>query len=256
VSDKIIDAAVAIELEHLATLYHDDIMDKAEKRRGVIAAHKKFGESVAILIGDYLFACAFRLGANLGKKVILEQSKTLYTLCVGQIYDVLSEQNKYNVSLKIYIKVIEQKTASLVSSAMFIGASLSGATTSQIKNLKEFGYNYGIAFQLKDDLLDIDLIDTGKSKGTDLKNHVLTLPVLLLKSKYKNNINLINMIDSDFLDDKKVIKIAKLIRNSNAYNNSVDIIKKYINNAISSLAHFKQTKCKSMLIDKANELIK
>jgi heptaprenyl diphosphate synthase len=257
----VVNAATAIELEHLATLYHDDIMDKANTRRGVPAAHRVFGESVAIVVGDYLFACAFILASKLGSDIINEQCQTLYKLCEGQIHDVMSENNSINqneMSIDNYIQIIHDKTAALVSCAMFSGGILAKGSVLQTNALKEFGKNYGIAFQLKDDLLDLNLEKkTGKPQGTDLKKHMATLPVLLIKTKKNKYKELINLIDSNLTnDDVTVMQVAKKIKESSAYKDSKNVIQKYIQKTKLALSALPDNKIKSELLHRADKLLK
>lgn len=173
-------AAAAVELVHLATLYHDDVLDESETRRGVPTVHAKWGAEVAILAGDYLFARGCLLGAEAGSEVPTLLSNGISNVCEGQISESGALNNPCR-DVDEYFQTISLKTASLFRCACEMGATTASAPAEARASLAAYGTNLGLAFQLIDDLLDItgDSGITGKAPGTDLKEGVFTLPVLI-----------------------------------------------------------------------------
>jgi geranylgeranyl pyrophosphate synthase len=173
-------AAAAIELVHLATLYHDDVLDESETRRGVPTVHAKWGVGVAILAGDYLFARGCSLGAEAGSEVPTLLSNGIANVCEGQISEFGALNNPAR-DVEEHLNTIFLKTASLFRCACEMGATTALARPEARASLAAYGANLGLAFQLIDDLLDItgDSDITGKAPGTDLKEGVFTLPVLI-----------------------------------------------------------------------------
>jgi len=175
----IIKAAVCCELTHLATLYHDDVMDDAVLRRGVISANKKWDNAVAILTGDYLFSKVSDMLADIGPEAVKLQAKTFERLVIGQIKETQGKSDGLT-QIEHYMKVVADKTGSLIATSARFGALLSGADRSTVEALTKFGEKIGIAFQVADDLLDVTSDETasGKTPGTDLKEGVPTLVTL------------------------------------------------------------------------------
>lgn len=179
-TDDVITAAQAIEITHLASLYHDDVMDDAPLRRGVDAAHVVYGNSIAILTGDLLFARASTLMARLGEDAIRLQAETFERLCIGQLNETVGPKPGDD-EVAHYINVLADKTGSLIAASARAGLIFSGADTALEQPLVEFGDLIGIAFQLADDVIDLSPdARTGKQAGTDLKAQVPTLPTLYL----------------------------------------------------------------------------
>lgn len=175
----IIEAAVVCELTHLATLYHDDVMDEAPLRRGVESANNRWGNSVAILTGDYLFAKASQLLADLGPEAVRLQAKTFERLVIGQINETQGTTPGLS-TIDHYLQVVSDKTGSLIATSARFGALISGAEPEVVELLTKFGEKVGVAFQVADDLLDVqsDSTESGKTPGTDLKEGVPTLVTL------------------------------------------------------------------------------
>jgi heptaprenyl diphosphate synthase len=181
---EVIVAAQAIEITHLASLYHDDVMDDAEVRRGVPSAQSVWGNSVAILTGDLLFARAGRLIASLGHKAIELQAETFERLCLGQLHETIGP-NPDDDPIEHYLQVLTDKTGSLIAAAAQMGVIFSGAPREFEEPVREFGEKIGVAFQLIDDVIDLaaEVNETGKVPGTDLRAGVATLPVLYLRNQ-------------------------------------------------------------------------
>ena len=181
-NDKVIVAAQAVEITHLASLYHDDVMDDAQMRRGVPAAQSVWGNSVAILTGDLLFARASKLGADLGDRVLKLQAETFERLCLGQLHETIGPRGDED-PIAHYIQVLADKTGSLISAAAQVGVIFSDAPEEYREPVAIFGEKIGVAFQLIDDVIDLaaGLDETGKTPGTDLRGGVATLPLLYLR---------------------------------------------------------------------------
>lgn len=181
-NDLVRQAAVAIELTHLASLYHDDVMDEATLRRGVAAAHTVWSNSVAILAGDLLFARASTLVSGMGEDAIFLQASTFERLCLGQLHETVGPQEGED-EIEHYMQVLADKTGALIATAARMGVMFSGADQAYAPMMQEYGERIGVAFQLIDDVLDLSehQQQTGKLAGTDLRAGVQTLPVLLLK---------------------------------------------------------------------------
>ena len=172
-------AALVVELTHVASLYHDDVMDEAATRRGVASANVHYGNSVSILVGDYLFARASSLVARLGTDYVARQAETFAELVQGQIAETQGAPDGAD-PMAHYLSVLDGKTASLIATSAVFGGMVAGLPPDQLDTLDHFGRELGLAFQLHDDLLDITSDVTGKVPGADLRAGVATLPVLLL----------------------------------------------------------------------------
>ena len=196
----IIKAAVCCELTHLATLYHDDVMDDAVLRRGVISANKKWNNAVAILTGDYLFSKVSDMLADIGPEAVKLQAKTFERLVIGQIKETQGKSEGLS-QIDHYMKVVADKTGSLIATSARFGALLSGASPNVVETLTKFGEKIGVAFQVADDLLDIVSNETasGKTPGTDLKEGIPTLVTLFV------------MADNDPADKDLINKLNKPI---------------------------------------------
>lgn len=183
-NEEVMRAAVAVELTHLATLYHDDVMDSAPLRRGVPSAHEVWGNSVAILTGDLLFARASSLVSSLGPEAVRIHAETFERLCLGQLHETF-EPAPGTDRVAHYIQVLADKTGSLIATSALYGALYGGAGEATAKIMAAYGEKVGIAFQLADDVIDLgsDSETTGKTPGTDLREGVDTMPVLLLRKR-------------------------------------------------------------------------
>ena len=181
-AQEIVDASVVVELTHLATLYHDDVMDNAPMRRGVPSAHEIWGNSVAILTGDLLFARASQVVSKLGERALTLQADTFERLCLGQLHETVGPQEG-DQPVDHYIQVLADKTGSLIAAAAELGIMFSGADDAFRGPVREYGEKIGVAFQLIDDVIDLqsDSATSGKTPGTDLLAGVPTLPTLYLR---------------------------------------------------------------------------
>lgn len=182
VTENVITAATSIELIHLASLYHDDVMDDAEQRRGVPTAHNVWNNSVAILTGDLLFARASKLLSLLGEQVVRLQAQTFERLCLGQLHESVGPKIEED-PIEHYFQVLADKTGSLISAAAHLGILVSNAAAHYEQPVIDFGEKIGVAFQLVDDVIDLapPADHTGKKAGTDIRAGVTTLPLLYLR---------------------------------------------------------------------------
>ncbi|WP_445262955.1 polyprenyl synthetase family protein [Pseudokineococcus sp. 1T1Z-3] len=177
---EVLDAAVVVELTHLATLYHDDVMDSAPLRRGAPAAQQVWGNNVAILTGDLLFARASRLVAGLGPEAVRIQAETFERLVLGQLHETVGPREGDD-PVEHYLQVLSDKTGSLIATSARFGAMFGGCDAAVLDVVVAYGERVGVAFQLADDVLDLRGDDSGKQAGTDLRERVPTLPVLLAR---------------------------------------------------------------------------
>jgi heptaprenyl diphosphate synthase len=179
---ELIKAGAVVELTHLATLYHDDVMDEAAMRRGAPSANARWTNSVAILVGDFLFARAADLAADLGPEAVRVQARTFSRLVHGQIAETVGIPALASPQQAIdrYLHVVAEKTGSLIATSARFGGLFGGCDPDMVDHLASYGETIGVAFQLSDDLLDIasDSLESGKTPGTDLREGVPTLAVL------------------------------------------------------------------------------
>jgi len=211
---EVIPAAVVCELTHLATLYHDDVMDEAPLRRGVESANNRWGNTIAILTGDYLFSKASDLLADLGPEAVRLQARTFERLVVGQIMETQGPQNGED-PLAHYLRVVGDKTGSLIATSARFGALLSGASRETVETLTKFGEQIGIAFQLADDVIDIasESSQSGKTPGTDLREGVPTLVTLnVMASNKPEDAELKRLLSAPIHDEVVVQQVLRALR--------------------------------------------
>jgi heptaprenyl diphosphate synthase len=211
---EVIPAAVVCELTHLATLYHDDVMDEAPLRRGVESANNRWGNTIAILTGDYLFSKASDLLADLGPEAVRLQARTFERLVIGQIMETQGPQNGED-PLAHYLRVVGDKTGSLIATSARFGALLSGAPRETVETLTKFGEQIGIAFQLADDVIDIasESSQSGKTPGTDLREGVPTLVTLnVMASNKPEDAELKRLLSAPIHDEVEVQQVLRALR--------------------------------------------
>jgi heptaprenyl diphosphate synthase len=211
-ADGVITSACVVELTHLASLYHDDVMDEADLRRGAESANSRWDNHVAILTGDFLFSKSSELTASLGADAVLIQAQTFTKLVEGQILETLTPESD---PLAHYLRVVEGKTGSLIATSARYGARFSGATRQVEEALTAYGEKVGMAFQLSDDILDIssESVESGKTPGTDLREGVPTLPVLMAqRSTDPADERLLTLLAGDLTDDQRHAEALDLLR--------------------------------------------
>jgi heptaprenyl diphosphate synthase len=211
----VVPAAVVVELTHLATLYHDDVMDEAAMRRGAASANARWDNTVAILTGDFLFARASDILADLGPEAVRLQARTFERLVTGQIRETLGPGDEDPV--EHYLSVLADKTGSLIATSGRFGALLSGADDAYVDVMSRFGERFGVAFQLSDDIIDVasESVESGKVPGTDLREGVATLPVLHARrtaGDHPTDERLLELLGGDLTDDTLHGEALSLLR--------------------------------------------
>jgi heptaprenyl diphosphate synthase len=210
----VLPAAVVVELTHLATLYHDDVMDEALVRRGTISANARWSNTIAILTGDFLFSRASDLLADLGPDAVRIQARTFERLVQGQIRETTGPDEGVD-PLAYYLQVVADKTGSLIATSARFGAMFAGAPEPVAEVMIRYGERIGVAFQLSDDLLDItsDAVGFGKTPGTDLREGVVTLPVLHARRSHDPaDARLVELLAGDLADDARHGEALALLR--------------------------------------------
>ncbi len=211
---EVLTAACVVEITHVGSLYHDDVMDEAELRRGADSANSRWDNLVAILTGDFLFAKSSELTAQLGADAVRIQAETFTRLVEGQILETV-EPGPDDDALQHYLDVVAGKTGSLIATSARYGARFAGASTEVEDALTAYGEIVGTAFQLCDDILDVasDSEESGKTPGTDLREGVPTLPVLMaLASGDPDDARLHELLRSDLTDDVRHAEALDLLR--------------------------------------------
>jgi heptaprenyl diphosphate synthase len=213
-NDDVITAACVVELTHLASLYHDDVMDEADLRRGAASANSRWDNLVAILTGDFLFSKSSELTAGLGPDAVRIQAQTFTRLVEGQIMETVPPAEGED-PLEHYLEVVAGKTGSLIATSARYGARFGGAGPEIEEALTAYGEIVGSAFQLSDDILDIasESDESGKTPGTDLREGVPTLPVLMARAAGRaEDARLVELLDSDLSDDQLHAEALDLLR--------------------------------------------
>jgi geranylgeranyl pyrophosphate synthase len=254
---KILPMATASELLHIATLVHDDAIDKADTRRGRPTVNNLWGTDKAVLLGDYLFARAGEFAAATENIPVVKLfSRTLQIISSGELnqaFDAFSS----NQSFEQYKQRIAAKTAALIVMSTESGAILGGASKEEMQFMNDYGLNLGIAFQIVDDILDFigDEKEMGKPVGSDLAQGTVTLPALMLIERHPDD----NPIDKIFnhQDKEKNVRLAvEMVRNSSIIDDSYRIAGEYISRACSCLQHLPESTSRRSLLSLARYIIK
>jgi heptaprenyl diphosphate synthase len=243
---RLVPGAVAIELTHLATLYHDDVIDEAHSRRGIASANARWDNSVAILTGDYLFARASEISSDLGTDVTRLLARTISDVCEGQIRE-LQLAGSVDAQEGAYLEVIERKTASLIATSCRLGGMLSGADVSVIDGLERAGHALGIAFQLSDDIMDItaDSSVLGKEPGADLREGVYTLPVIYALGRSED---LRKLLAGGPPADDVLPRALELVRSDGALDLARDAVAREVRRSVEELAALPEGRARQALV--------
>ncbi|MET9553148.1 polyprenyl synthetase family protein [Streptomyces sp. NPDC006645] len=251
----IVPAAVVVELTHLATLYHDDVMDEADVRRGVDSANSRWGNSVAVLTGDFLFARASHILADLGPEAVRIQAEAFERLVTGQILETAGPRDGRD-PVGHYLDVLAGKTGALFAVSGRFGALTSGADETVTDILTQYGERLGVAFQLADDVLDVasDSHESGKTPGTDLREGIPTLPVLLLRAQAEahgrpEDIALVELLDGDLTDDARHAEALRGLRAHPALEQARRDTVRYAEEARTALTPLPECYAKSALVE-------
>lgn len=253
----LIEAAVVCELTHLGTLYHDDVMDEAPKRRGVDSANKRWDNSIAILTGDYLFAKASLLLAELGPEAVHLQAVTFERLVIGQITETQGSTPGKTL-IDHYLAVIADKTGSLIAASARYGGMMSGAPIEVTDTLTEYGEKIGVVFQLADDIIDIASTsgESGKTPGTDLREGVPTLITLfVLQSEDPADDELKQILSAPITDEAIVESTLATLRAHKAMAQSLELVQRYADEAKALLNSLPEGPAKRALINLSDAVI-
>ncbi|MGW6401941.1 polyprenyl synthetase family protein [Streptomyces sp. NPDC055134] len=257
----VVPAAVVVELTHLATLYHDDVMDEADVRRGVDSANTRWGNSVAVLTGDFLFSRASHMLADLGPEAVRIQAEAFERLVTGQILETAGPRDGRD-PVDHYLDVLGGKTGSLIAVAVRFGAMMSGADERIVDVLAQYGERLGVAFQLADDVLDIasDSHESGKTPGTDLREGIPTLPVLRLRERAEQlglpeDRALCELLDSDLTDDARHAEALARLRVHPALEQARKDTVRYAEEARTTLAPLPECDAKAALLELCDAVV-
>jgi heptaprenyl diphosphate synthase len=259
---EVIDAAVVVELTHLATLYHDDVMDSAPVRRGAPSAHEVWGNHVAILTGDLLFARASAIVAGLGPDAVRIQAATFERLCLGQLHETVGPEAGMD-PVEHYLQVLSDKTGSLVATSARFGAMFAGCRPAIVSTLVRYGEKLGVAFQLADDVIDLtsDAAQTGKTPGTDLREKVPTMPALLLRRRAALvgspalDRELVDLLDSDLHGDDALAAAVTGLRGHPVVEETRERAVQWAREAVDALEPLPSGPVKDALISFADTLV-
>jgi heptaprenyl diphosphate synthase len=210
----VVPAGVVVELTHLATLYHDDVMDEAQLRRGAPSANARWDNTIAILTGDFLFARSSKILADLGPEAVRIQALTFERLCTGQIRETVGPRADQD-PIDHHLEVIADKTGSLIAASGWYGALMAGASAEHVTILTQFGERIGVAFQLADDLVDItsESMQSGKTPGTDLREGIPTLAALFVRlSSDPSDARLQELLSRPLTDDGEHAEALAMLR--------------------------------------------
>lgn len=256
---EVLDAAVVVELTHLATLYHDDVMDSAPTRRGAPAVHALWGNNVAILTGDLLFARASRVVAGLGPQAVRIQAATFERLCLGQMHETVGPRGDED-PVAHYLQVLADKTGSLIATSGRFGAMFSGCSREVVDVLVDYGEKVGVAFQLADDVIDLtaDPEVTGKTPGTDLRERVPTLPVLLARRAAAEGdtdaAKVVELLDADLDDDDALAEAVRAVREHPVTDETRRQARRWADDAVAALDALPDGEVRTALADLAGQV--
>lgn len=253
-SEEVVQAATAMELTHLASLYHDDVMDSAEQRRGVESAQRIWGNNSAILAGDVLFSRASFLVAGLGQESVLYHARTFERLCMGQLNETFGPAEGDD-PVDFYLQVLADKTGSLVAASAYFGAVHSGAGREVAAMTERFGEAVGVAFQLADDVIDIVSPGeiTGKTPGTDLREGVDTMPVLLLRKHQAagdlddEGQRILDLLEEDLSSDEALAQVVEALAAHPVIDETRALARAWADEAVEHLAALPESEAKDAL---------
>jgi heptaprenyl diphosphate synthase len=246
-SEGVVPSAVVVELTHLATLYHDDVMDEAEVRRGAESANSRWGNTVAILSGDFLFARSSKLLADLGPEAVRVQAETFERLVIGQLRESVGPQGGEDPIVH-HLEVLADKTGSLIAAAGRYGAMMSGVSPEVTDRIADFGESIGIAFQLSDDLLDIESEVSGKTPGKDLREGIRTLPVLFALADPDTPPRLRELLSRAITDDAEHAEALAALRVHPAMDQAREVLEQWADRARERLAALPDCDAKSAMV--------
>lgn len=244
-----------LELFHMATLVHDDIIDNAKLRRGSETVQSKYGKDYAVYIGDYLFCVCFKiLASNASLASIRMDSKSMSRICMGEVNQLNSRFSK-KFSIKDYLSRTSGKTAELFSLSLYLGAAESGCDKKLARNLWNIGHNIGMAFQIIDDVLDYVGNDNSikKSAANDLKQGIFTLPFIYA---YRNDKKAFEpYLELESISDEEIKDIIELVKKNDGVNKAMELAQKYTDKAFKGIEKLPENEYKDILKDITTKLI-
>ena len=250
---KLLPLSIAFEMTHLATLVHDDIIDHADTRRGLPTVNARYGEQVAILLGDYLFAKTAGLIADVEDfRIDRLFSDTVATVCEGTIIELLSAR-RMDVSVEHYLERVNRKTACLISACCKGGATVGGASDAQIALMSDYGLNLGIAFQIIDDVLDYTGSEAviGKPAGNDIRQGLVTLPLIYaLRNEHNGRLDQVQrLLRSEQPSDDDVAAVVRWVNATGAITESLALASQYAARARALLSELNDSEDRQTLIE-------
>ena len=256
VPDDVVMGAVSVELVHLGSLYHDDVMDDATTRRTVESVNARWGNLRAILAGDFLLARASEIAASLGNEVAGLLASTIGRLCEGQVLELQDTYNAARTEAR-YLSSIEGKTASLYATACRIGAITAGLSRERIDAATAFGRSYGMAFQIVDDILDVVATDEqlGKPAGHDLIEGVYTLPVLRTMANGNGRGEQLRSLLGGPLTDAQMHEARELVREEGQVDAALAEAGRFVNEAVTALEQLGPSEATDALAGAARHLL-
>jgi heptaprenyl diphosphate synthase len=246
-SEDIITASAVVELIHLATLYHDDVMDEADLRRGAKSANARWDNSIAILTGDFLFAHASRLVADLGPDAVRIIADTFAELVTGQTRETVGPRAGAD-PIAHHLTVLDEKTAALIDTCARYAGIFSGASQAETAALRRFGRAVGVAFQISDDIIDVASDESGKTPGTDLREGVPTLPVFYTLADPTSDPRLVELVSGPIDSESELAEAVGLLRASSGLVQARATLDNYASTALDELGNLAPSASRDALV--------
>lgn len=249
INDSTYRAASLVELLHTATLVHDDVVDDSDERRGFFSINALWKNKIAVLVGDYLLSKGLLLSVKNKDYHLLEiVSQAVEAMSEGELLQI-EKTRSLNLSEEVYYDIIRKKTASLIASCCAVGAASAGATDEQVKQMYLFGEKIGIAFQIKDDLLDYGDAEIGKPTGIDLKEKKLTLPIIYTLNNCSKTERgfIINTIKNHHNNKQKIAEVIAFVNNHNGISYTKQVMEQYKTDALNILNTISDSSYKTSL---------
>ncbi len=257
VTESTYKGASLVELLHTATLVHDDVVDDAYERRGFFSINALWKNKIAVLVGDYLLSKGLLLSLENDEFRLLKiVSTAVREMSEGELLQI-EKTRRLNITEEVYFDIIRKKTASLIASCCSVGAASAGGKDDLIENMRVFGEKIGIAFQIKDDLLDYGDDDIGKPRGIDIKEKKLTLPIIYTMNNADEKIRkqIINTIKKDHDKKEKVNELIAYVNSHGGIEYTKKVMQSYIQEALACLTSIPDSDSKKALIQLVHYII-
>jgi octaprenyl-diphosphate synthase len=249
ISEATYRGAALIELLHTATLVHDDVVDDSDYRRGFFSINALWKNKIAVLVGDYLLSRGLLLAIDNGDFDLLRiVSQAVREMSEGELLQI-EKARSLDITEEVYLEIIRQKTATLISSCCGVGAASSGATAEVVQKMSAFGEKIGIAFQIKDDLFDYGSAEIGKPLGIDIKEKKMTLPLIYTLNKADSSLRrkIINIVKNESENPKKVNEVIEIVRKNGGIEYATEVMNRYYQEALTMLDDFADSTYKTSL---------